>query len=74
VSEARTTEAVRRDIDAERDALAQAVESLRNRLGDAADVGPRLPVLAPAAFVTAFVVSGGIGATMRYLARRGRER
>jgi hypothetical protein len=31
-------------------------------------------VLVPAAFATGFVVFGGIGATMRYFARRGRER
>jgi hypothetical protein len=73
VPEARSPEAVRHDIAAEREALAQAVEQLRDRLGGAADLGSRLPLLAPAAFATAFVVSGGIGATMRYLARRGRE-
>jgi hypothetical protein len=31
-------------------------------------------VLVPVAFATAFVLAGGIGATMRYFARRGRER
>jgi hypothetical protein len=74
VAEPRTAEAVLRDIEAEREALAEAVEDLRDRIGGAADVGSRLQVLAPAAFATGFVVSGGIGATMRYLARRGRER
>jgi hypothetical protein len=74
VSEPRTTDAVRRDIEAEREALAQAVEELRDRIGGAADVGSRLRLLAPTAFATGFVVFGGIGATMRYFARRGRER
>jgi hypothetical protein len=73
----RTTEAVRRDIARERTELARAVEQLRSDLGGTFDlqrkVGARVAVLAPAAFATAFVVSGGIGATMRYLARRGRE-
>jgi hypothetical protein len=74
---ARTPEAVRRDIARERTELARAVEQLRSDLGGTFDlrrkVGSRAVVLAPAAFATAFVVSGGIGATMRYLARRGRE-
>jgi hypothetical protein len=74
VPEPRTTETVRRDIEAEREALAEAVEGLRDRIGGVAVVGSRLRLLAPAAFATGFVVSGGIGATMRYFARRGRER
>ena len=61
----------------EREQLAHAVEDLRVQLGGALDVqrqvGSRLAVLAPAAFAAGFVVSGGIGATMRYFARRGRE-
>jgi hypothetical protein len=80
VAEQRTSdpEAVRREIARERDALAESVEQLRVQLGGAFDIrqkiGSRAVVLAPAAFVTAFVVSGGVGATMRYFARRGRER
>lgn len=73
----RTPELVRRDIAAERRRLAEAVEELRDRVGDFTDVksqiGSRRRLLAPAAFATTFVVSGGVGATMRYLARRGRE-
>jgi hypothetical protein len=80
VAEQRTRdpEAVRRDIARERDALAESVERLRSQLGGTFDVrqkiGSHVTVLAPAAFATAFVVAGGIGATMRYFARRGRER
>lgn len=72
--EARTPDRVQRDIAIEREALADAVEDLRGRIGGVTDFGPRLRLLAPAAFLTAFVLSGGVGATMRYLARRGRER
>jgi hypothetical protein len=78
VPEARSPELVRSEIAIERQHLAQAVDELRRRVSDATDVqrqvGSRLAVLTPAAFAAAFVVSGGIGATMRYFARRGRER
>ncbi len=78
MAETRTPEAVRNEIALERDRLATAVDELRSRLGEATDVQhqvrSRISMLAPAAFATAFVISGGIGATMRYFARRGRER
>ena len=73
----RSMEAVRRDIAAERDQLAEAVEELRTGLGEATDVGAklraRLPVVAAGALSAGFVVAGGVGATMRLLFRRGRE-
>lgn len=73
----RSPEAVRREIARERTELARALEQLRTDLGGTFDlrrkVGSRVAVIALAAFATAFVVSGGIGATMRYLAQRGRE-
>lgn len=73
----RSAEDVRRDIAAERDQLASAVDDLRSGLGEATDVGGRLstnlPVAAAGAMSAGFVLAGGIGATMRYLARRGRE-
>ncbi len=76
--ETRSPEVVRSEIAAERQQLADAVEELRRRVGEATNVqrhvGSRLAVLTPATFAAAFVVSGGIGATMRYFARRGRER
>ncbi|MGI8480243.1 MAG: hypothetical protein ACR2M2_10405 [Gaiellaceae bacterium] len=77
MADTRSAELVRSEITVEREQLAKAVDELRHRVGDATNVqrqvGSRISVLAPAAFATAFVVSGGIGATMRYFARRGRE-
>ncbi len=77
MADTRSPEAVRREIAVEREGLATAVDELRGRLGEATDVRSqvrsRISVLAPAAFAMAFVVSGGVGATMRYFARRGRE-
>ena len=72
----RNPEQVRREIESERRHLA-AVEELRGSLGRAADVGGKLkanlPAAAGAAASVGFVLAGGCGATMRYLARRGRE-
>ena len=74
----RTPEAVRRDIEAERRQLASAVEQLRDGLGEATDVAAklrsRLPVVAAGALGAGFFLAGGIGATMRFMARKGRER
>jgi hypothetical protein len=74
----RTPETVRREIEAERRELAAAVEHLRDGLGEVADVSAklrsRLPVVAAGALGAGFFLAGGIGATMRYLARKGRER
>jgi hypothetical protein len=74
VADGRTAEQVRRDIAGEREQLAIAVGRLRTEVGGTLGVRRRVGVLVPAAFATAFVLSGGIGATMRYFARRGRER
>jgi hypothetical protein len=65
----RKPEAVRRDIEFERERLAQALDSLRA----AAKVRVRAPALAAAALGAGFVLAGGIGATVRLLFRRGRE-
>ncbi|HVM17869.1 MAG TPA: DUF3618 domain-containing protein [Gaiellaceae bacterium] len=74
----RTPDQVRRDIETEREQLAHAVESLRTGLGEATDVTAKLranlPVAAAGAAAVGFFLAGGIGATMRLLARRGRER
>jgi hypothetical protein len=74
----RTEEQVRSDIERERDQLAGAVEHLRNSLGDATNISgklkSKLPVVAAGAASMGFVLAGGIGATMRYFARRGRDR
>jgi hypothetical protein len=73
----RTVEQVRSEIASERDGLATAVETLRAEVGEAADIGgkigARLPLVAGVAVVGGFVLAGGIGATMRLLARKGRE-
>lgn len=72
-----TPEQVRRQIESEREQLAGAVEHLRKELGEATNITAKLkaklPVVAGAAASTGFVLAGGIGATMRYFARRGRE-
>jgi len=74
----RTPDAVRREIESEREQLAQAVEELRQGLGEATDVAgklrARIPAVAVGALGAGFFLAGGIGATMRLLARRGRER
>jgi hypothetical protein len=73
----RAEEQIRKDIDAERERLASALDELRGSIADAADIGGRLraklPLVAAAAASAGFVVAGGIGATARYFARRGRE-
>lgn len=74
----RTPETVRREIEAERRQLATAVEQLRDGLGEATNVAEklrsRLPVVAAGALGAGFFLAGGIGATMRFVARKGRER
>lgn len=69
----RTTEQVRRDIEAERERLALAADDLRAGVDVNAKLKDKLPVAAAAALGIGFVVSGGIGATMRLLMRRSRE-
>jgi hypothetical protein len=69
----RTPEQVRRDIEAERDRLADAVDDLRGEMDVNAKLRPKLPLAAAGALGAGFVVSGGIGATMRLLMRRSRE-
>ncbi|MGH3070969.1 MAG: hypothetical protein ACRDNB_01705 [Gaiellaceae bacterium] len=74
----RTSELVRREIERERRELAEAVDHLRDGLGEATDVAAklrsRLPLVAAGALGAGFFLAGGIGATMRFLARKGRER
>ena len=69
----RTPEQVRREIEAEREGLADAVDDLRSEMDVNAKLRGKLPLAAAAALGAGFVVSGGIGATMRLLMRRGRE-
>ncbi len=71
----RTLEQVRREIEAERDQLASAVDILRSEIGEATNIGAKLrsklPMVAAGALGAGFLLAGGIGATMRLLARRG---
>jgi hypothetical protein len=70
---ARTTDDVRRDIEREREQLALAVDDLREAADFTAKLRTKLPAVAAGGAATGFVHAGGIGATMRLLARRGRE-
>jgi hypothetical protein len=69
---------VKREIAAEREQLAEAVDDLRRGVAEATDVGGKLrsnlPVAAAGAVAAGFFLAGGIGATMRLVFRRGRER
>ena len=73
----RSAEAVRRDIEQERERLASAVDELRAGIDDATNVGAKLranlPLVAAGALGAGFVLAGGVGATMRLLMRRSRE-
>jgi len=74
----RTSETVRREIELERQELATAVEQLREEIGEVTKVTAKmranLPLVAAGALGAGFFLAGGIGATMRFLARKGRER
>jgi uncharacterized protein DUF3618 len=72
-ADGRTTEQVRRDIEAERERLSDSVDDLRAGMDLNAKLKGKLPLAAAAALGLGFVVSGGVGATMRLLMRRGRE-
>jgi hypothetical protein len=72
-TDSRSTEQVRRDIEAERDRLADAVDDLRSGLSPQKMLKGKVPVAAAAAFGAGFLLAGGIGATMRLIFRRGRE-
>ncbi|MEP7334266.1 MAG: DUF3618 domain-containing protein [Actinomycetota bacterium] len=63
----RTTDDVRREIEREREQLASAVTDVTSKLR------AKLPALAAGGAATGFVLAGGLAATMRLLARRGRE-
>jgi hypothetical protein len=69
----RTAEQVRKDIEAERERLADAVDDLRSGLDVGTMLKGKLPIAAAAAFGAGFIFSGGVGATMRLLMRRSRE-
>jgi hypothetical protein len=68
---------IRRELSAERERLAAAVDELRDEIGEATNVRAKLqsklPLAAGAAFALGFLKGGGIGATGRLVARRSRE-
>lgn len=76
-SNSRSVADVRRDIESEREQLADAAESLRESIGEATDVRAKLRANMPAAAIGAlgvgFLLAGGVGATARLIFRRGRE-
>ena len=76
-SNSRTVADVRRDIESEREQLADAAESLRDSIGEATNVSAKLRAnLVPAAIGAlgvGFLLAGGVGATARLIFRRGRE-
>ncbi|HWJ33257.1 MAG TPA: hypothetical protein VNR59_13050 [Gaiellaceae bacterium] len=76
-SNSRTVADVRREIEAEREQLADAADSLRESLGEATDIRGKLQANLPAAAIGAlgvgFLLAGGVGATARLIFRRGRE-
>jgi actin-like ATPase involved in cell morphogenesis len=68
------TEQLRREVEAEREQLAEAVDQLRAEITNMkANLRRKLPVFAAGALAAGFLVAGGAGATMRLLARRSRE-
>ena len=73
----RTVDQVRRDIEAEREQLAGAADSLREEISEATDITGKLranlPVVAVGALGVGFLLAGGVGATARLIFRRGRE-
>jgi hypothetical protein len=70
-------EQLRQEVAAEREQLADAVDHLRAEIREATNVKAKLranlPAAAAGALGVGFFVAGGIGATMRLFARRGRE-
>ena len=69
----RNAEQVRKDIDAERERLVTALDELRQAAAIGGKLKSKLPLVAGAAAGAGFVFAGGVGATARYFARRGRD-
>jgi hypothetical protein len=69
---ARTPEEVRQEIAAQRDELAGAVDAVRADFDITRKVRANLPAVAGGALAAGYVLAGGIGATVRLVARRSR--
>jgi hypothetical protein len=76
-SNSRSVADVRREIETEREQLADAADNLRESISEATNIGARLranlPAVAIGAAAFGFLVAGGVGATARLIFRRGRE-
>ena len=72
-SNGRTSEDIRREIQTEREQLADAMDELREASDLGAKLRTKLPLVAAGAAGAGFFLAGGIGATMRLIARRSRE-
>jgi hypothetical protein len=73
----RTVEVVRRELESEREQLADAADDLRESVSKATDITGKLkanlPAVTAGALALGFIVAGGVGATARLIFRRGRE-
>jgi hypothetical protein len=73
----RTVEVVRRELESEREQLADAADDLRESVSKATDITGKLkanlPAVTAGALALGFLVAGGVGATARLIFRRGRE-
>jgi hypothetical protein len=76
-TEDRSTAELRSRIERERGALASSVDSLRSEISEATNISAKLrgklPAAAGGALAAGFVLGGGIGATVRFIFRKGRE-
>jgi hypothetical protein len=76
-SNTRTLADVRREIETEREQLADAADNLRDSIGEATNISGKLranlPAVAVGALAMGFLFAGGVGATARLIFRRGRE-
>jgi hypothetical protein len=70
----REVEELRCQLAHERAQLVADLAALRDGASPVEAARLRLPLLAPAALAAAFVLAGGIGATVKLFFRRGRER
>ncbi|HEX6663726.1 MAG TPA: DUF3618 domain-containing protein [Gaiellaceae bacterium] len=77
VSNSRTVEQIRADIESEREQLASAADSLRESFDEATDISGKLranlPAAAAGAIGVGFLLAGGVGATVRLIFERGHE-
>jgi hypothetical protein len=69
----RSAAEVRQEIELQRAELADAVDNLRQAADVTSKLRAKLPLVAAGALGAGFFLAGGVGATMRLLARRSRE-